>query len=224
MPQPVDHTRADPVVQSGPTSTLKWGTIIPLIGGSSIGCSQSTGTLPSFHLSYTPFKANEKHLERYWPAVPKFTLDKNQQPTAEVLAGVDYINSVCPCAGLSLLNVSKEGGAARGSDAEKNKWMFESAEFGLDKVKPKVMWGENAPGLFTPMGQGVLDGLRRLGARYGYSFSVVKTNSQLHGLPQRRMRTFYFFWNSPTVPQLTWKKRACKSFADAHPAGTLEFK
>ena len=92
--------------------------------------------------------------------------------------------------------------------------MFELAEFVLDKVKPKVMWGENAPGLFTSMGQGVLDGLRRLGARHGYSFSVVKTNSQLHGLPQRRKRTFYFFWNSPTVPQLPPKKRACKSFAD----------
>ena len=60
--------------------TLKWGTIIPLIGGSSIGCSKSAGNLPAFHLTYTPFKNNEAHLERYWPKVPKYYIDKDQQP------------------------------------------------------------------------------------------------------------------------------------------------
>ena len=59
---------------------LKWGTIIPLIGGSSIGCSQSAGNLPAFHLTYTPFKDNEAHLERYWPKVPKYYIDKDQEP------------------------------------------------------------------------------------------------------------------------------------------------
>ena len=59
---------------------LKWGTIIPLIGGSSIGCSKSAGNLPAFHLTYTPFKDNEAHLERYWPTVPKYYIDKDEQP------------------------------------------------------------------------------------------------------------------------------------------------
>ena len=62
-----------------------------------------------------------------------------QAPSEAELSGVDYINSVCPCAGLSMLNVSQAGGAARGADAEKNKWMFESAEYVLDRVKPRVM-------------------------------------------------------------------------------------
>ena len=53
---------------------------------------------------------------------------------------MDYINSVCPCAGLSMLNTSKAGGTARGADAEKNKWMFQSAEYVLGRIKPKVMW------------------------------------------------------------------------------------
>ena len=44
---------------------IRWGTIIPLIGGSAIGCEQATGTLPDFHLSYSPFTNNEKHLRRY---------------------------------------------------------------------------------------------------------------------------------------------------------------
>ena len=55
---------------------------------------------------------------------------------------------------------------------------------------------------------------RKLGAEYGYSFSIIKTNSELHGIPQRRIRTFYFFWNTPTVPQMTWKNKSGKSFSD----------
>ena len=55
---------------------------------------------------------------------------------------------------------------------------------------------------------------RKLGAEHGYSFSIVKTNTELHGIPQRRIRTFYFFWNTPTVPQLTWKNARIKSFSD----------
>ena len=42
----------------------------------------------------------------------------------------------------------------------------------------------------------------------------MKTNSELHGIPQRRIRTFYFFWNTPTVPKLTWKMENSKSFSD----------
>lgn len=42
----------------------------------------------------------------------------------------------------------------------------------------------------------------------------MKTNTELHGIPQRRIRTFYFFWNTPTVPQLSWKKVECKTYAE----------
>jgi hypothetical protein len=44
---------------------LKWGTIIPLIGGSAIGCKKSAGNEPAFHLSYDAFAANESHIEKY---------------------------------------------------------------------------------------------------------------------------------------------------------------
>ena len=46
--------------------------------------------------------------------------------------------------------------------------------------------------------------LRALGQQHGYTFSMVKTNTELHGLPQQRMRTFYFFWRSTTVPFLNY--------------------
>ena len=54
---------------------------------------------------------------------------------------------------------------------------------------------------------------RKLGATYGYSFSMIKTNTELHGIPQKRIRTFYFFWNTPTVPILKWKSTPCKNLS-----------
>jgi len=180
--------------------------MIPLIGGSALGCAKTTGNLPMFHLSYTPFAANESHLHRYWPNIPTFQLDKTTFPVEKILAGgeIDFINSVCPCAGLSMLNTVTKGASGRGSDAVQNQWMIKSARFVLENVKPKVLWGENAPGLFLSLGEDMVPKLKSLGMEYGYSFSMVKTNTQLHGLPQMRMRTFYFFWRSPTVPMLRY--------------------
>ena len=48
--------------------------------------------------------------------------------------------------------------------------MFKSAEYVLTRVKPKVMWGENAPMLFSPKGQDVVDRLRLVKDRL---YSVV---------------------------------------------------
>lgn len=42
----------------------------------------------------------------------------------------------------------------------------------------------------------------------------MKTNTELHGIPQKRIRTFYFFWNTPTVPRLSWKEKACKTLSE----------
>ena len=61
-----------------------------------------------------------------------------------------------------MLNRSKNSGVGRGTDAEANQWMFKSADYVLGTIKPKVFWGENAPGLFTNMGDGVVKELRYL--------------------------------------------------------------
>ena len=53
----------------GSDKPIRWGTMIPLIGGSAIGCAKATGNLPLFHLSYSAFAANEAHLQRHWPQV-----------------------------------------------------------------------------------------------------------------------------------------------------------
>ena len=201
-----DQTKSANVESENPDK-IRWGTIIPLIGGSALGCQKSAGCLPEFHLSYTPFANNEQHLKRYWPEVPFHYLDKNPITNFE---GVDYVNSVCPCAGLSMLNTSKSDGQKRGANAAANKWMLDSSIYVLSKVRPKVLWGENAPGLFTNIGEGVVQKLREIGKQLGYSFSVMKTSTEMHGIPQRRIRTFYFFWNTPTVPMMTYQKRERK--------------
>merc|ERR1711874_937357 len=64
------------------------------------------------------------------------------------------------------------------------------------------------------IGEGVVRGLIDVGKKHGYSFSIIKTNTELHGIPQRRIRTFYFFWNTPTVPQLPWKNTPSKTLTE----------
>ena len=83
--------------------------------------------------------------------------------------------------------------------------MLDSSQWVLENVQPKVLMGENAPALFSATGEKVVSKLRDIGAKFGYSFSLLKTNTELHGLPQKRIRTFYFFWRSPAAPLLTWK-------------------
>ena len=162
---------------------------------------------------------------------------------------VDFINSVCPCAGLSMLNTSTAAGTAQkhreptvlvmcpntshfSSPQGRNGvltarqtsgcwtplhlcWQgsgprsdFHNIPSPLIHLFQQVLWGENAPGLFTQIGEGVVNKLKQIGRTFGYSFSLIKTSTELHGIPQRRIRTFYFFWQSPTVPMLQYQKRS----------------
>jgi len=100
----------------------------------------------------------------------------------------------------------------RGSEADSNHWMLDTSSYILSEVRPAVLWGENAPGLFTTSGEGLVKKLREIGAKLGYSFSLMRTSTVLHGIPQRRNRTFYFFWNSPTVPMMSYRRRTCKDW------------
>ena len=76
--------------------------------------------------------------------------------------------------------------------------------FILSLIKPTCLWGENAPGLYTPVGQEVLHKLKEIGMTFNYTFSVGKINTGLHGIPQLRVRTFYFFG------KVGWCLHSCK--------------
>ena len=181
---------------------IKYACIVPLVGGMAFGAEKATGKKPEFIVSYPAFKGNDSLLTEYWPDVPYHEIDPetNDFPEDSNLPRVDFVSALCPCAGLSQLNNGKK----RGADAPQNDWMYKSAEYVLEKLQPKVFWGENAPGLFGPIGAPVAEKLQAIGDKHGYSMTLLKTTTMLHGVPQNRIRSFYFFWKSEVSPILNW--------------------
>ena len=208
------------------TNEPKWATMVPLIGGSAFGCHKATGTKPLYNMSYNAFAANESFFYRHWNEIPVFLIDEGKDPKESFPEQLDFVNSVCPCAGLSQLSTAKSGSDAR---AAQNKWMFEGANYVLGHIKPRVYWGENAPALFTNSGKDVRDGLKEIAAEHGYSFSLYKTSTSKHGAPQHRDRTFYFFWDSEHAPIMNWYSRPMPELEDflaqipRHASGQKEF-
>ena len=176
----------------------RYASIVPLIGGETFAMQNVFGTPPEYILSYKDFQANDKQLLNYYNNdIPYHLLDEGQRPTR----GVDVINAVCPCAGLSSLSTTSS------SDSSVNDWMVRSAEYVLEDLRPDVFWGENAPRLATKMGEPIVRKMRKLARDNGYTVSIYKTRSLLHGLSQVRERTFYFFWKGDKVPLFKYYKR-----------------
>lgn len=191
---------------------MKHASIIPLIGGETIASEKVFGTSPDVLYSYSPFEANDSHLLNYYKSqnkdIPYIVLDKDQYDSS--LAGkADVISAVCPCAGLSTL--SKTSGA----NNPLNDWMETSARFVLGTLKPRVFWGENAPQFASKSGTKIREKIYKIGRENGYTMTVYKTRSLIHGLPQIRSRSFYFFWKETNqVPILQYYKRPMTSLED----------
>jgi site-specific DNA-cytosine methylase len=155
-------------------------------------------------LSYGAFGKNESNLKKNWPDVDWHLLDADTNDLIEEdfnpdYSDIDFVSSVCPCAGMSGLNC-----ATRGADNATNNWLYKSAEYILGTIKPKVYFGENAPGLYSDQNVKVLNTLRNYGKQYGYSFTIYKTDTYRHGIPQHRFRTFFFYWKGDTCPMVDW--------------------
>lgn len=198
---------------------LKWGSIIPLIGGMPIANKQSTKEDPSFLLSYDAFASNDSHCVNYFKDTPYLIIDENDKISGDnslLFSNVDFVSSCAPCAGLSMLNAVSSGESKfkRGADAIQNNWLYKAAEFVLDNIKPKVYWGENAPNLYTHAGKLVLDRLKLIATERGYTCSIIKTDTYLHGIPQHRQRTFYFMWKGEYSPILKYFKEETPHIID----------
>lgn len=181
---------------------ISYSSIIPLIGGMCFGAEKVLHKLPEYILSYKPFSQNDNLYLNYHDTtgnnVHYMNINEDDSLNPKY---VDIVVTLCPCAGLSQLNSAK----SRGSNAPQNEWMYKSSEYVLSKIAPKVLIGENAPALYDGKhGKVVLDILNTIAIKYDYSFSVVKTNSLLHGVPQNRKRSFYYFWKSDTCPILNY--------------------
>jgi site-specific DNA-cytosine methylase len=177
--------------------SITHASIVPLIGGETIGSQQAFGVPPMHFMSYEPFASNDSHILNYYNnEIPYYVLDKDQKPPVNERA--DVVSSVCPCAGLSMMS------HGYGDHNPNNQWMGKTAEYVLGEYKPKVFWGENAPGFAGKIGKNVREQLRKIGQDNGYTMSVYRTRSLLHGGPQVRERSFYFFWQNKQTPLLNY--------------------
>ena len=205
---------------------FNWGSIIPLLGGMSIGNYEATNEvfgkhiLPSVFWSYKAFASNDSHCIAYFNDVlgadaPYIVLDGDEHYD-EKLPKINLISAVPPCAGLSQLNCggSKNADKKRGACAIQNEWMYRSSNFILGTIKPDVLMGENAPALFTLTGQGVRENLMNIAIEHGYSLTFYKTSTSMHGIPQNRIRTFYFFWKGERAPIMGWYERDKKTVSE----------
>jgi len=184
---------------------MKHATIIPLIGGEVLASEKVFGHRPDYILSYNAFQANEEHLLNYWNhEVPYYVLDEGDRHPHSV----DVVSSVCPCAGLSLFSTRY------GEDNKNNIWMIETAKYVLGEIKPLVFWGENAPTFTGKIGEPIRNQLIQIGKENGYVMSMFKTKSLLHGVPQTRERTFYFFWKGTQVPVFDYYRRDMQTIED----------
>lgn len=184
---------------------LSHASIIPLIGGMALAHDAILKTRPKWIASYSVFGNNEKHLlEYYQNSVPYSFIDEKNTK----FENVDIISTVCPCAGLSSLSTTSS------SESKMNDWMYKSAEYILENYSPQVFWGENAPFLATSKGFPVLKRLYSIGKKNGYTLSLYRTASKLHGNPQIRTRSFYFFWRGEKVPVFNWFNKPRRKLMD----------
>ena len=168
-------------------SDITHASIVPLIGGETIASHRAFGKPPMHLMSYEAFAANDRHIVNYYKdEVPYYVLDNDQAPPANERA--DVVASVCPCAGLSMMS------HGYGDQNENNQWLTKTAKYILGEYKPKVFWGENAPGFAGKIGTNIRNEMKEIGRDNGYTMSVYRTKSLLHGVPQVRERSFYFFW------------------------------
>lgn len=182
---------------------IKYGIIVPRSGGSVCGCKQVTGRDPEWIFSYEDQELVDRSIRQNFPDIPYGAVDSADfDLTAYDTEDIDFVFSVCPCGGMSSQNTSS--GAKKGVDAPQNDMMYDSAEFILDKIKPKVLIGENAEALFAKRGEPIAEKLHEIAVKHGYSFSMFRTNLEQHGIPHQRKRVIYFFWNSETCPVLEW--------------------
>ena len=184
--------------------TLKHAFIVPLIGGQALGQEAAFGSRPDYLLSYTPFANNDSHLVNYYKEVPYIVLDQGGRAPHSV----DVVGTTCPCAGLSSLS----GYAS--SDAPANEWMYRTAEYVLKEMKPQVLWGENSPQFAGKIGRPIVDKLRAIAKKEGYTMSIYRTKSFLHGIPQIRERSFYFFWKGDKVPVFNYFSTPIKTIEE----------
>ena len=184
---------------------IKHASIVPLIGGQTLGQEKAMGSRPEWLASFSAFGSNDSHAVNHYKDIPYYVMDDGgtHKPSS-----VDVISTTCPCAGLSSLSASAS------PDAAANEWMYKTAQLVLGEWKPKVFWGENAPGFAGKVGTPVVEKLYKIARDNDYVMQIYRTKSQLHGVPQIRERSFYFFWKGTRAPIFKYYKTPWQKIED----------
>ncbi len=168
---------------------MKHLSIVPLIGGMAIGAENALGVPPEAVLSYDGFWGNDKYLMAWYEKrgldIPYYNLDSDTIPA---FSEVDVVSSLCPCAGLTSANAHASASCAS------NTWMLKSAQWAMEYARPRVIIGENASRLFTSFGQPIATTMKKMADIWGYHLTLIKTDTKLHGLPQKRPRSFFVLY------------------------------
>lgn len=202
-------------------SNIKWACIQPLTGGMYLGAELAIGHPAEFILSYKGLDdvkyddkgnikvaANEYNLVTYLKTMgrmPKYfkfnrsMFDNNtNELNPEILLNdelvkpdyndLDIVIAVPVCSGLSMVTSAKDD-----TKNERNNNMLWLAYYTLNVIKPKIYCFENAPTLMGSRGIDLRAKFEEMAKESGYSLLYYKTDTQLHGNPQKRPRTFVIF-------------------------------
>lgn len=204
---------------------IRWISLQPLVGGMVLGAENAFGCKPVCNIDFEgPDKGNSSAYMYYQNEVKNANLKhlilnggilsmstEFKDPADEEwfvknCQNIDVVSAVPICSGLSAANAVNDSSKAtkRGADAQQNNNMYGIAKMTFERIKPKVFIFENAPALFTNCGKPVRDKIMEMGTANGYCVTWVKTNTNKHGNPQYRSRTFGIFWKDTQTPQLKY--------------------
>jgi len=189
---------------------FKHAAIIPLIGGFSIAATNITKNFPEAIFSYKLFFENDKLYLRYlakhdkYPPYYQIDQDNFDKDSCKSYKNLDFITGILPCSGLSM-----SGNLGKGERATSpvNEWMYNAASFVMGILRPIIYTFENAPTLYTDAGEVVRNKLIEIARCNGYTATFYKTDTLLHGIPQKRPRTYIIFYKGKFAPILEYEKK-----------------
>lgn len=193
---------------------------VPLIGGFAIANRNITGTDPVAVTSFSAFEANDRLLLNYLAKQgshpPYYKIDELEEQNKvrdvqHLIGKLDFVSAVPPCAGLSMAGNLKKGARSK---SPVNDWMYKSADFVMGILRPEIYVFENAPTLFTGVGDYVRSQLMEKARYHGYAITFYKTDTLLHGIPQRRPRTYAVIVKGKNAPVLEYYHKEHPGISD----------
>jgi site-specific DNA-cytosine methylase len=162
---------------------IKWASHVTQMGGFAIGCMDVYGE-PEYISTVPGFEKQDMYFKKYHNKEVKIM----KIDDFNFIEKMDLVVMNPPCAGLSRLTSNT-------TSSERleylNDLVISCTKQAILCYDSQIIVGESAEGLSQKNGEVVLNNLKSLSMEYGYTLSLYVTDTQFHGLPQSRKRTFY---------------------------------